>query len=162
MQHYSILNSFSPIFDGNIKILIEILNGKVGETFNIYNYIEAAAAEIVCSIIILLLEYLNESKIFFQLLQTQPLVWIWSCSKMKIRTFWMQWMSKCNWLDCWWWSSRDSFCYSWWFRYSGMFVVGVKTLKPWYQNKLIMRLSKYHKIYNKSTSTIKEFVKKVC
>lgn len=49
MQHYSILNSFSPIFDENIKILIEILNGKVGETFNIYNYIEAAAAEIVCS-----------------------------------------------------------------------------------------------------------------
>lgn len=49
VQHYSILNSYSPIFDDKIKILIDILKAKDGKTFNIYNHIEAAAAEIVCS-----------------------------------------------------------------------------------------------------------------
>lgn len=49
VQHYSILNGYSGIFDEKIKTLIEILKDKVGQTFNIYENIESATAEIVCS-----------------------------------------------------------------------------------------------------------------
>lgn len=87
-------------------------------------------------------------------LQIQPLEWIWSCNKIKIETSWMQWMSRCKrqYIDQHY-SEID---------FSGVLLVALKTLKPWYQNKVIMRLSKYHKIGVRSASTIQEFVKKVC
>lgn len=48
-QHYSIINSFSSIFDEKIKMLIEKVKESDGKTVDIYTPIEAATADIVCS-----------------------------------------------------------------------------------------------------------------
>ncbi|XP_037030675.1 cytochrome P450 4C1-like [Bradysia coprophila] len=115
VQHYGILNSYSPIFDEKVKILIALLNKKVGQTVNIYDYVESAAAEIVCNTtfgVNLKLQQ-NENRMFLDAVN------------------------------------------------EGTRLVALKTLKPWYQNKVIMRFSKYHKISVESASTIKEFVRKI-
>ncbi|KAJ6637206.1 Cytochrome P450 4C1 [Pseudolycoriella hygida] len=115
VQHYSILNSYTAIFDEKVKTLIDILKERDGQTFNIYSYVEAAAAEMVCNTtfgVNMKLQH-NENKKFLDAVN------------------------------------------------NATFVVGLKTLKPWFQNKLIMRLSKYHKMYCKSTTIIKDFVTKI-